>query len=281
MIDRMVYLFIFLAYLSPVATPATDHTKPNPPTVQELDDRVTELRDELRAAQEKADRSALDADYTQRVQKQYESYYEKAFNTQIWILTIFGLILTVLLAFTARFGLSIFDRQIDNALRETSTQLRSEFGRTLEEQIEKLRAASTTQTSALELKFAELVNQQEKDLKTRSLYQFHFSQGLTFSLADRYADAVRHFHVALELYKRGKPTNLFADTTQASLIANIFRNVWSQHEGQEERKKAMESELKSGIYKGLETELDTAAAKMPALAKLLTQQSPTADPIAD
>lgn len=270
-IDRMLYLAVIIAYVWPVASLAQDRAKAPPPTVQELSERITALEADLKAAEQRADRTALDTEYTQRIQKQYESYYEKAFNTQIWILTIFILILTVLLGFTARFGLTIFDRQIDNALRETSTQLRSDFTRALEKEMNALSEASTKQTSALEVKFAELVKEQEKDLKILSRFNFQFSQGLAFALASRHTDAVHHFHNALESYVRGKARGLFPDNKQVGFVANIFRNVWRQHEqdGEEESKKAIDSELRSGRYAGLVTELESAAAKLPPLADLL------------
>jgi hypothetical protein len=36
----------------------------------------------------------MEKDYITRTQKQYESYYQKAFNTQMWTLGIMGLLLT-------------------------------------------------------------------------------------------------------------------------------------------------------------------------------------------
>lgn len=50
------------------------------------------LESQLKEAQAKADRAAMEKDYIERIQKEVNAYYEKAFATQIIVITIIGLI---------------------------------------------------------------------------------------------------------------------------------------------------------------------------------------------
>jgi hypothetical protein len=97
--------------------------KPAAPTtaqLEQLEQRVKGTESRLDAAELKAKSAALDTDYVQRIQKQYESYYEKAFNTQIIIVTIIGLIV----ALVGKFGV---DHMVQSKLMEASATLREEF----------------------------------------------------------------------------------------------------------------------------------------------------------
>ncbi|HXM94717.1 MAG TPA: hypothetical protein VOA64_10780 [Candidatus Dormibacteraeota bacterium] len=62
--------------------------------------------------EQKAASAAMEKDYITRIQKQYETCYEKAFNAQGSILTTLGIILTTLFFLAGRFGLRVFDRQM-------------------------------------------------------------------------------------------------------------------------------------------------------------------------
>src|SRR5467141_846952 len=88
-------VIVLLTPLSP-ALAQQKPASPSPHSQAQLEDRVKELETRLNAAEQKAASAALEKDYITRVQKQYETYYEKAFNTQGWILTILGIILTTL-----------------------------------------------------------------------------------------------------------------------------------------------------------------------------------------
>lgn len=46
----------------------------------------------------------MEKDYITRTQKQYEAYYQSAFNTQIWVLSITGFTLATMFFLAGRFG---------------------------------------------------------------------------------------------------------------------------------------------------------------------------------
>lgn len=140
---------------------------------------MKELEKRLDATDQKAASAAMEKDYITRVQKEYEAYYEKAYNTQVWILSILGLILTTLFFLAGRIGFSVFDRRIDSALREASAQLRTEFTQLLEKETKALRESNAAQIKELDSTLAARIGDLEKDLKARSTFQFRFAQALT------------------------------------------------------------------------------------------------------
>src|SRR6266481_522112 len=76
---------------------AAAQQKPAPPSPQsqaQLEEHVKELEKRLDAAEQKAASAVMEKDYITRVQKQYETYYEKVLSTQMWTLGLMGLILT-------------------------------------------------------------------------------------------------------------------------------------------------------------------------------------------
>src|SRR5712692_625761 len=67
---------------------------PPPPTSQaQFEARVKDLETRLNEAEKKAALAAMEKDYITRTQKQFESYYQTAFHTQVWVLSIMGTIL--------------------------------------------------------------------------------------------------------------------------------------------------------------------------------------------
>jgi hypothetical protein len=54
---------------------------PPKPSQAQLEERVKELETRLNAAEQKAASAAMEKDYITRVQKQYEGYYERAFES--------------------------------------------------------------------------------------------------------------------------------------------------------------------------------------------------------
>src|SRR6266581_3405135 len=166
---------------------------PSPNSQAQLEDRVKELETRLSAAEQKAASAAMEKDYITRVQKQYETYYEKAFNTQVWTLSILGLILTAVFFLAGRIGFAVFDRRIDSALREASTQLRTEFAQLLGKETQALREANSAQLKTLEDGLTKRITEQVQDLKTRSSFEIQFVQGLAAAADKRYADARNSF----------------------------------------------------------------------------------------
>lgn len=245
-------------------------TPPPKPSQAELEDRVKELEDRQSAAEQKAASAAMEKDYITRVQKQYEAYYEKAFNTQVWILSILGLILTTLFFLAGRFGFGIFDRRIEMALREASAQLRTEFTQMLVKESQALREGNAAQIKELDSTLAARIGDLEKDLKTRSDFQFQFAQGLAAGADERYANARTNFRFALETYKSGKPRQLFEKKSGALTTHNIFVTLKKEDETNFEEN--AKKELADELYNDLEDELALAAVDLTWLAPLLKER---------
>src|SRR5260370_16140995 len=65
---------------------------PQPADQQKLKERVDALESQLKEAQAKADSAAIEKDYIERVEKDTEKYYERAFEMQVkfldWIVIL-------------------------------------------------------------------------------------------------------------------------------------------------------------------------------------------------
>jgi hypothetical protein len=225
----------------------------------------------LTEAEQKATSAAMEKDYIIRVQKQYETYYEKAFSAQIWTLTIMGLILTALFVVAGVFSYKTFDRQIDLALRETSAQLRTEFAERLANETNALQEAHASELKVLEDALKGRIAQQEQDLKLRSNYQFQFAQGIGFLMSKDWTNAIKHFRLALGAFKEGKPRGIFGKQTGNRPAANIFFAIRARDKGKFED--AAKRELELDLYKDLEDELNFAAIEVAELAPLLLERN--------
>ncbi len=267
-----------------VHSPAAAQQKtapPSPHSQAQLADRVKELETRLNAAEQKAASAAMEKDYITRVQKQYETYYEKAFNTQLTIVSIIALFITIVFGLAARFGFAIFDRSIQLKLSEASTQLRTEFTQMLGKETQALREANSSQLKALEdgltKRITELedglakrITQQEQDLKAKSNYQFQFAQGLGFFANDVWNGAITHFRRALTVYKQGKPGDIFEKRQGQRVTANIFLAIRASDKAKFEE--AAKKELELEVYQGLQDELAFAATEVPELLPLLSKK---------
>lgn len=240
---------------------------PSPRSQTQLEERVKELETRLNAAEQKAASAAMEKDYITRVQKQYETYYEKAFNTQVTIVSIIALFITIVFGVAARFGFAIFDRSIQLKLTEASAQLRTEFTQMLGKETQALREANSVQLKALEDGLAKRITQQEQDLKAKSDYQFQFAQGLGLHMNKNWGGAIKHFRLALAIYKEAKPRGIFDKRMGMRTTANIFLAIRARDT--EKFEEAAKKELALDVYKELDEELEFVAAEMPELAPLL------------
>ncbi|SRR6266704_3263557 len=244
---------------------------PSSPNSQaQLEARVKDLEARLTAAEQKAASAAMEKDYITRVQKQYETYYDKVLSTQTWTLGIFGLILTAVFFLAGRIGFGVFDRRIDSSLREVSAQLRTEFTQQLRTELDALRAANAERIKELEAALTKRISDQEEDLKTRSDYQFHYVRGLAAYVDERYAESKRLLRQALAIYKSGRDRRLFDTRTGARTIANLFSML--KQEDEANHVENARNELADKLYNGLEEELALAALNLTWLAPLLEER---------
>jgi flagellar motor protein MotB len=230
-------------------------------------ERLDALEARAKDLEDKIDRAALKNDYIQQTQKQYETYYEKAFSTQIQILTILGIILSVLLFLAGRIGLKIFDRQIQLELKSATDSLRLEFENKLSEQLRSLAEKNTTQVKELEEGLKSSIAVVQEDLQLRSDFLFQFFMGASAYVDKDYDGALIRLRRALRLYKQGRQRSAVPLWGGETTTRFIFYSIKNQ--GPEFAQLA-QKELENDVYKDLGEELTEAAKRIPELSPLLS-----------
>src|SRR5260370_978946 len=186
------------------------------------EDRLKKLEERADAAEKAASSAVTERDYLTRTQKQYESYYQKVLNTQMWTLGIMGLILTGVFILAARFSLKMIDEQTKTATAGATVQMRNEYARALAKEVQKLCDSNAADVKKLKetltAQFAEL----EQNLKDRSDFQMQFVQALAEGLDARQGDSLLMFRNALRTYKSGKPRTLIEAKVGATTAPSIF-----------------------------------------------------------
>jgi cell division protein FtsB len=275
-IARTAVIVLLTAHSSAFAQQKT--TPPSPSSQAQLEARVKDLETRLNAAEQKAEKATMEKDYITRVQTQYERYYEKAFNTQVTILSVIALFITIVFGIAARFGFGIFDRAIQLKLTEASTQLRTEFTQLLEKETQTLREANAAQLTRLDDTLTSRIGELEKDIDIRSRFHVLFVQGLAEAADKRYDDARNSFRRALVIYKssKGRPRLLIEKKAGVAAAKNVFFSLNVEDEANFAVKAKME--LADELYSDLEDELAGAALSLDGLAALLLERKSAPSP---
>jgi multidrug efflux pump subunit AcrB len=266
--QRILFLAAVLAFISPVlrSQQAQKASRGIP------EDRLKKLEERADAAEKAASSAEMEKDYITRTQKQYESYYQKAFNTQMWTLGIMGLLLTGVYVLVARFSLKMIDEQTKTATAGATVQMRNEYARALAKEVQKLWDSNAADVKKLNetviAQFAEL----EQNLKNRSDFQMQFVQALAEGFDERQGDSLLTFRKALRTYKSGKPREVIEAKIGATTARSIFESLRKKH-GENYVDKTRE-ELAGSLYNGLEEELALAALQSPWLTPLINERSP-------
>jgi hypothetical protein len=266
--QRILFLAAVLAFFGP-ALRSEQPQKASRPTQE---DRLKKLEERADAAEKAASSAVMEKDYITRTQKQYESYYQKVLNTQMWTLGIMGVILTGVFVLVARFSLKMIDEQTKTATAGATVQMRNEYARALAREVQKLWDSNAADAKKLKetltAQFAEL----QQNLKDRSDFQMQFVQALAEGLDERQGDSLLTFRDALRTYKSGKPRNLTEAKVGATTARSIFELLRRKH-GENYVDKARE-ELADSLYNGLEEELALAALQSLWLTPLINERSP-------
>jgi hypothetical protein len=267
--QRILVLAVVLAFFSP-GLRSEQPQKASRPTQE---DRLKKLEERADAAEKAASSAGMEKDYITRTQKQYESYYQRVLNTQMWTLGIMGLILTGVFVLVARFSLKMIDEQTKTATAGATVQMRNEYARALAKEVQKLWDSNAADVKKLKetltAQFAEL----EQNLKDRSDFQMQFLQALTEGLDERQGDSLLTFRNALRTYKSGKPRNLIQAKVGATTARSIFESLRRKH-GENYVDKARE-QLADSLYNNLEEELALAALQSPWLTPLINERIPS------
>ena len=268
--QRILFLAAILAFFSP----SLRSQQPQKAAHPTQEDRLKKLEDRADAAEKAASSAVMERDYITRTQQQYESYYQKVLNTQIWTLVIMGLILTGVFVFVARFSLKMIDEQTKTATAGATVQMRNEYARALAKEVQKLWDSNSADVKKLKeaqtAQFAEL----EQNLKDRSDFQMQFVQALAEGLEERQGDSPLAFRNALRTYRSGKPRHLIEAKLGATAARSIFESLRRKH-GENYVDKVRE-ELADSLYNGLEEELALAALQSPWLTPLVNERRPAA-----
>lgn len=267
-ICQRILVLVALALFSP-AVRSEQPQKASRPTQE---DRLKKLEERADAAEKAASSAAMEKDYIMRIQKQYESYYQKVLNTQMWTLGIMGLILTGVFVLVARFSLRMIDEQIKTATAGATVQMRNEYARALAKEVQKLWESNAADIKKLKetvtAEFAEL----GQNLKDRSDFQMQFVEALAEGFDQRQGDSLVTFRKALRTYTSSKSRNLIETNLGATTIRSIFESLRKVH-GDKYVEKARE-ELADPLYNELAEELALAALQSPWLTPLINERSP-------
>jgi hypothetical protein len=266
--QRILFLAAVLAFFSP-ALRSEQSQKASRPTQE---DRLKKLEERVDASEKAATSAVMEKDYITRTQKQYESYYQKVLNMQMWTLGIMGLILTGVFVLVAKFSLKMIDEQTKTATAGATVQMRNEYARALAKEVQKLWDSNAADVKKLKetltAQFAEL----ERNLKDRSDFQMQIVQALAEGLDARQGDSLLTFRNALRTYKSGKPRNLIEAKVGATTARSIFESLRRNH--RENYVAKAREELAASLYNDLEEELALAALQSPWLTPLINERSP-------
>ena len=227
-ITRVVFVIAVVGLCSfGPTTPSRGYAQDPPDEEARLRQRVQVLESQLQGLLEKYERSAgfRDTEYILRVQKQYEEYYEKALDTQVYTISAIGIILTVLVAFAGRFSFQIFDRQIDYTVRGVAAELRRSFEEKLEGELKILEEKNTHQVSSTVDQLREKITHTIQDMEYENNVRREFDSGLIFAALDQFEDSVGSFRNALELYAANRARGVVTKERGATCISNLFRSL--------------------------------------------------------
>jgi hypothetical protein len=267
--QHILILIAALAFFSP----ALRSEQPQKATHATQEDRLKRLEERTDAVEKAASNAAMEKDYITRTQKQYESYYQKVLNTQMWTLGIMGVILTGVFVLVARFSLKMIDEHTKTATAGATVQMRNEYARALAKEVQKLWDSNAADVKKLKEILTAQFTELEQNLKDRSSFQMQFVQAFAEDLDESQGDSLLTFRNALKTYKSGKPRNLIEAKVGATTARCIFESLRRTH-GENCVDKARE-ELADSLYNGLEEELALAALQSPWLTPLINERSPT------
>jgi hypothetical protein len=236
------------------------------------EDRIKKLEERIDDAEKAANSAAMEKDYITRVQKQYESYYQKVLNTQMWTLGIMGVLLTGVFVLVTRFSLKMIDEQTKTATAGATVQMRNEYARALAKEVQKLWDSNVADTKKLKEALTAQITELERNLKDQSDFQMQFVQALAGSGKEQHADSVAIFRNALSTYRACKPRNLIEAKVGATTVRSIFESLQKIHP--ENYAEKVREELANPLYDSLDEELAIAALQIPWLTPLVNERRP-------
>jgi hypothetical protein len=265
------HFFVLVAALA-FLSPAVRSEQPSKAPRLSQEDRVKVLEERADAAEKAASSAAMEKDYITRTQKQYESYYQKVLNTEIWTLGMMGLILTGVFVLVTRFSLKVIDEQTKTATAGATVQMRNEYVRAVAKEVQKLWDSNAADIKKLKEGLTAQLAEIEQKLEARSDFQMQFVQALARGVNERHADSVAIFRDALSTYGAGKPRNLIETKVGAVTVRSLFESLQKTHA--EDHVEKARQELADPLYNGLQEELAIAALQLTWLTPLINERRP-------
>lgn len=255
----------FLALTSAAQAPQKTPT-PSGLVRGQTEERIKQLESRADAAEKAAANAAMEKDYITRVQKEYESYYEKAYNSMLGVVGIIGLIIAVISWVITKFSIEFFDHRVESAV----TKARDDVTAAMKIELDILRKENAAQNKELNSALTAQIARVNQDLEDRSQFLFLALQGQVMGAADRFADATISFRYALELYQTCKPRHLITTRHGVITVNNLFMGLRNEHPDtyMEEAKQ----ELAKPLYDSLDGELASSALEVPWLAPLIKER---------
>ena len=262
---------LVLAAVLAFASPALRAEQPQKASHSAQDDRLKKLEERADATEKAASSAAMEKDYITRAQKQYQSYYQKVLNTQMWTLGIMGVILVGVFVLVARFSLKLIDEQTKTATAGATVQMRNEYARAFAKDVQKLWDSNAADIKKLKetltAQFAEL----EQNLKDCSDFQRNLA-GTCRRADESQGDSVVTFRNALRTYKAGKARNLIEAKVGATTARSVFESLRRKH--RENYVDKAREELADSLYNDLKEELALAVLQSPWLTPLINERNP-------
>ena len=221
------------------------------------EDRIKKLEERADAAEKAASAATMERDYITRIQKQYESYYQKVLDTEIWALGTMGLILTGVFVLVARFSLKLIDEQTKTATAGATVQMRNEYARALAKEANKLYDTNAADIKKMKEALEAQIVEADQILNERYNFQMQFVHALAEGVDERQGDSLVSFRNALRTYKSGKSRHLIETKVGATTAQNLFASLQKMN-AENYAEKARE-EMADPLYNGLEEELALAA----------------------
>jgi hypothetical protein len=272
---HLLALGVFAGVAAASLTAAQKPAPAQPTEQQKLKERVDGLESQLKEAQAKADRASIEKDYIERVEKDTKEFYSQAFNSQMWTLGIMGIILAAVFGLTARFGLNLFDRRMQDALRDASTKLREEFTKKLTDELQDLEKSNIDQMARLEESLQKRIAQLSSDLDIRSNFQNEHAYAYSAAMGSLWPSAADGFRRALTIYKEQQARQLIPKAAAACTICQLLECISASELDKFPENAA--KELATPLFSGLDPERALAATLGPKYAPFLTKspQRPT------
>jgi hypothetical protein len=267
--QHILVLAVGLAFLAPAVR--CEQQKGSHSTQE---DRIKKLEERADAEEKAASSAAMEKDYITRAQKQYEAYYEKVLNTQMWTLGIMGVILTGVFVLVAKFSLKMIDEQTKTATAGATVQMRNEYVRAMAKEVQKLWDSNAADIKKLKEALSAEIAELERKLEERSNFQIQFVQALTAGVGQQHGASVAIFRTVLGIYNSGKSRSLIETKVGALTVRSLFEALQKTH-GENYVEKGRE-ELADPLYNELDEELALAALHIPWLTPLINERRPPA-----